>query len=82
MSESKTNDRQEPGVCPLCHSLDIEYMGGEVEDGYGVNFFVYSFVCQDCGAVGEEVYSMEFVEMTAQPDDMYIMLTDEETDNA
>lgn len=46
------------GECPKCGSVNLEYGSFAVEEEQGY----YYVTCRDCGFVGEEWYSMEFIE--------------------
>jgi hypothetical protein len=54
--EPKRATCNEPGVCPKCGSINIEY--GESTTGDGV--CLYPFKCNDCGAEAHEVYDQIF----------------------
>jgi len=47
----------EAGKCPCCGSDDLDYEGMEPEDN---NMVYYPWTCNDCGATGEEWYTLEF----------------------
>ena len=53
----ETNSKE--GTCPVCHSDNIEYTSFELDD-YGVK---YPFICNSCGAQGDEFYDMTFSEI-------------------
>ena len=44
------------GNCPVCDSDNIRY--GEHE--FDSNLVTLDFLCMDCGAVGEEVYCLDY----------------------
>ena len=50
--------RQEEGTCPVCGSNDLEYDSANFE----TNVIMYPWVCINCGAQGDECYSMTFIE--------------------
>lgn len=58
LKESITTDNEE-SICSVCHSDNIEY-GSLYVDDYGV---VYPFICNSCGAEGNEYYDMTFSEI-------------------
>lgn len=53
-----TPQYDEPGVCPACKGMNLDY-GPVVIDGGSAS---YPWKCPDCGKTGREIYSLEFVE--------------------
>ena len=49
--------KQEQGICPICNSDNIEYVGSMEITDVGVYYNAY---CKDCGASFEEHYDLSF----------------------
>lgn len=52
-------ESNEPGVCPACGEADLDY--GDVQYDSELVCY-YPWTCNQCGAKGKELYSMEFYE--------------------
>lgn len=46
----------EAGICPVCGSDALEYPASEGDNVEGI----YPWRCEDCGAEGEEQYTVTF----------------------
>lgn len=54
----------EVGICPICHSEDLDYDAMEVyDDSIG-----YPFTCNSCGATGNEFYQLTYDSSEASQD--------------
>lgn len=53
------------GCCPKCDSDELEY-GGFVN----LEVSYYPFTCQDCGAKGKEYYTVDFLRMGLNEDEV------------
>lgn len=51
------------GLCPVCGSEAICYDGHE----FSGDFISFPFVCEDCGAVGNEYHELVFTHSEAKP---------------
>jgi len=50
----------EPGICPVCEAMALEYTDQEGRDDYMDLELTWS--CNNCGAIGVEGYRMTFME--------------------
>jgi len=53
------------GTCPKCGEQNLQYGSMEPEDDQ----MYYPWTCLDCGAIGREWYSIEFIEHTTNEDE-------------
>ncbi|MFW6008439.1 MAG: hypothetical protein ACOCP8_04145 [archaeon] len=51
-----SKNEKKAGVCPACGGTNLNYGSIEPVD----NMVIYPFSCEDCGAEGEETYSLSF----------------------